>query len=104
MLIEDKAALMQKLGKKQLNIELKQNIKDIPTSLSQYNLELSNDGGMLIYTYDTAADATGITALLQAISASGLALKDIKTIQSSLEDIFVDLIHSRTENRTDTAA
>jgi len=104
MLIEDKAALMQKLGKKQLNIELKQNIKDIPTSLSQYNLELSNDGDMLIYTYDTAADATGITALLQAISDSGLALKDIKTIQSSLEDIFVDLIHNRNESRTDTAA
>ena len=93
LLIEDKKALMQKLGKKQLVIELKQVVKELPTTLDKYSLALSNDGTQLTYTYDTGGDGTGITALLQTLNESGLALKDIQTTQSSLEDIFVDLVH-----------
>jgi len=94
LLVEDKNVLMQKLGKKQLLIELTETIQQIPDSLSHYDLELSNDQANLIYTYSTQGDGTGITNLLQHISNAGLSLKDIKTIQSSLEDIFVDLVHS----------
>jgi len=94
LLVEDKAELMQKLGKKQLIIEIKEPIKAIPESLIQYDIELDATGASLIYTYDTKGDGTGITELLQRINLSGLSLKDIKTTQSSLEDIFVDLILS----------
>lgn len=93
LLVENKAQLMQKLGKKQLVIEIKQPINKIPSTLTGYGLELTERGSSLIYTYDTKGDGTGITALLQKISESGLSLKDIKTTQSSLEDIFVDLVH-----------
>lgn len=94
LLIDDKSALMQKLGKKQLIVEIKDAIDAIPAGLQSDALELSPNGSALIYTYDTSADATGITALLQSISDAGLQLKDINTTQSSLEDIFVDLLHS----------
>jgi len=94
LLIEDKIKLMQKLGKKQLVIELKEPIIEIPISLKVKKLVLSDNGTSLTYTYDTTADATGITTLLNAISQAGLSLKDIVTSQSSLEDIFVDLVKS----------
>jgi len=94
LLIEDKIKLMQKLGKKQLVIELKEPIIEIPISLKGKKLVLSDNGTSLTYTYDTTADATGITTLLNAISQAGLSLKDIVTSQSSLEDIFVDLVKS----------
>jgi len=93
LLVENKVQLMQKLGKKQLIIDIKQAISDIPAPLNDHDLELTNNGSSLIYTYDTKGDGTGITALLQNISDSGLSLKDIKTTQSSLEDIFVDIVH-----------
>ncbi|MEO0367803.1 MAG: ABC transporter ATP-binding protein [Pseudomonadota bacterium] len=93
LLIEDKDELMNKLGKKQLVIELRCAIEAIPSSLSEYELELADDKQSLIYTYDVSADATGITALLQATSEAGLQLRDLQTRQSSLEDIFVDLVH-----------
>jgi ABC-2 type transport system ATP-binding protein len=83
---------MQKLGKKQLVVELKEPASGLPDTLSDYAIELSNDGSVLTYTYDTGADATGITQMLQLISEAGLSLKDIQTKQSSLEDIFVDLV------------
>ncbi len=92
LLVEDKQALMQKLGKKQLLIELKEPVSALPESLSGYQLELSTGGQQLIYTYNTQGDGTGITALLQAINAAGLMLKDLRTSQSSLEDIFVNLL------------
>jgi ABC-2 type transport system ATP-binding protein len=92
LLVEDKAELMHKLGKKQLVIELRDVVIEIPSALAKYNLELSLAGDELVYTYDTQSDATGITALLQTMSDAGLALKDIQTRQSSLEDIFVDLV------------
>ena len=92
LLIENKHTLMHKLGKKQLIVELKEPASTLPETLSEYDIELSPDGSTLTYTYDTGADATGITRMLQLISEAGLLLKDIKTTQSSLEDIFVDLV------------
>ena len=92
LLVEDKLALMQNLGKKQLVIELKEAVTVLPESLSGYQLKLSDDGGQLTYTYDTMSDSTGITALLQSVHSAGLALKDLQITQSSLEDIFVDLV------------
>ena len=92
LLIEDKNTLMHKMGEKQLNIQLRESIQSIPESLASYNLLLSTDGNSMTYTYDTNADQTGITALLQAVNSAGLSLKDLKTTQSSLEDIFVKLV------------
>lgn len=92
LLVEDKQALMHELGKKQLIIELKEAVSHLPSSLADYDLALSGEGRKLIYTYDTTGDSTGITALLQAIHNEGLTLKDLQTTQSSLEDIFVDLV------------
>jgi ABC-2 type transport system ATP-binding protein len=93
LLIENKTDLMSKMGKKQLVIDLREPIASIPESLSKYAIEMSEGGETVTYTYDTTADATGITALLQDFSAAGMQLKDIRTTQSSLEDIFVDLVH-----------
>jgi len=92
LLVEDKQTLMHELGKKQLIIELKESTASLPTALASYHLTLSDDGRRLTYTYDTTGDSTGITALLQAIHDAGLALKDLQITQSSLEDIFVDLV------------
>ncbi|GMR01367.1 MAG: ABC transporter ATP-binding protein [Gammaproteobacteria bacterium] len=92
LLVEDKQVLMHNLGKKQLIVELKEPASAIPQSLATYDLILSDDGNKLTYTYDTMSDSTGITALLQAIHGSELALKDLEIKQSSLEDIFVDLV------------
>ena len=93
LLVEDKAELMHKLGKKQLIVELKEPTSELPASLKGYDIELATDGDRLTYTYDTEADGTGITRLLQLISDAGLTLKDVHTTQSSLEDIFVDLVN-----------
>ena len=92
LLIEDKNVLMQKLGKKQLIVELKQPVGDLPDSLADFDISLSEDGKTLTYSYSTTADATGITRLLQLLSDAGMTLKDLSTSQSSLEDIFVDLV------------
>ncbi|GAA0407844.1 ABC transporter ATP-binding protein [Cocleimonas flava] len=93
LLIEDKKELMQKLGQKQLIVEIKEPIETLSTQLSKYSVSLSEDGSKITYTYDTRGDGTGITSLLQAINESGLSLKDMQTTQSSLEDIFVNLVH-----------
>jgi ABC-2 type transport system ATP-binding protein len=96
LLVDDKQSLMQKLGKKQLLIELRQAIDEIPAALADYNLELSADRCHLVYTYDTQSEErTGITALLQALHGTGLSLKDLKSSQSSLEEIFVSLVTSK---------
>jgi ABC-2 type transport system ATP-binding protein len=92
MMVEDKKALMQKLGKKRLVLYLEQTITSIPESLQTYHLELSVDGSQLTYTYDTASNRTGITALLQSLSDQGISMRDLKTSQSSLEDIFVSMV------------
>ena len=95
LLVDDKQCLMQKLGKKQLLIELKESIDKIPVELEAFNLESSADGNQLTYTYDPDVERTGITALLQSLNEAGVALKDLQTSQSSLEEIFVRLVNSR---------
>jgi ABC-2 type transport system ATP-binding protein len=92
LLVEDKDALMKRMGTKELHIQLQNEISSIPDSLSAYDLGISDDKTGLIYSYDTKAERTGITSLLSDISAAGLALRDLQTAQSSLEDIFVDLV------------
>jgi ABC-2 type transport system ATP-binding protein len=95
LLVEDKQALMQKLGKKQLVIELKETTRKIPDTLAQWALQLSNDGHQLTYTYDPGDPHTGIADLLHAISDAGLLLKDVRTTQSSLEEIFIKLVKTK---------
>jgi ABC-2 type transport system ATP-binding protein len=92
ILVEDKAALMQKLGQKRLQLHLQGKVDAIPEALSAYNLELTEDRNHLIYTYDTKSERTGITALLDALHVAGIRFKDLHTTQSSLEDIFVGLL------------
>ncbi|PJE36046.1 multidrug ABC transporter ATP-binding protein [Pseudooceanicola lipolyticus] len=92
LLVKDKAELMQQMGKKQLEVQLRAPLDQVPEGLGTYGLELADDGRSLVYTYDTRAERTGITTLLKDISAAGLVLRDVRTRQSSLEDIFVDLV------------
>jgi ABC-2 type transport system ATP-binding protein len=92
ILVEDKAALMRKLGKKQLTLHLQQKLDAIPEALAAHRLTLSPGGMDLVYNYDTRGERTGITALLQDLSRTGIRFKDIETQQSTLEDIFVDLV------------
>ena len=95
LLVEDKQALMRKLGKKQLTVELKEPVDRIPESLSSYALELSADGSEIVFTYDIQSPLTGITALLQDVKNAGMTLKDLNTSQSSLEEIFVRLVNEK---------
>jgi len=92
LLVDDKLALMHKLGKRQLIVELETAVAKVPEALGRWALEISADGTRLTYTYDPHNTHTGISALLQAIGEAGLTLKDLKTTQSSLEDIFVSLV------------
>lgn len=92
LLIEEKAALMARMGRKELRIELRNPVDAVPGALARYGLELETGGRALTYHYDTRGDGTGITALLQDLSRAGLALSDIQTRQSSLEEIFVGLV------------
>ncbi len=92
LVIEDKQVLMEKLGKKQLVIELRNTIDTVPDSLAKHELQLSADGSSLTFTYDVRSERTGITTLLNDVQAAGLVLKDLSTSQSSLEDIFVNLV------------
>ncbi len=94
LLVDGKLALMQKLGKKQLTVELRDPVQSLPESLSRFDLDLSSGGCHITYTYDIQSDRTGITDLLQNMRAEGLALKDLNTSQSSLEDIFVNLVNT----------
>ena len=93
LLVEEKAALMARMGRKQIAVHLSAPISHIPDSLSDFELDLSASGETLTYTYDTrGGERTGITALLNAVAGAGLVLRDVDTEQSSLEDIFVDLV------------
>ncbi|MDH2382506.1 ABC transporter ATP-binding protein [Bradyrhizobium sp. CER78] len=92
ILIEDKATLMQKLGKKELTLQLQNKLDAIPEVLATYNLELSGDGRTVTYDYDTKGDRTGITSLLNDLRNAGIRISDLDTRQSSLEDIFVSLV------------
>jgi len=90
--VENKDALMARMGKKELTIKFKSPITEIPGILSNYKLEISRDRLSLIYAYDTKASRTGITRLMRDIADTGFVLEDLETSQSSLEDIFVSLI------------
>ncbi|MEP7274775.1 MAG: ABC transporter ATP-binding protein [Betaproteobacteria bacterium] len=92
ILVEDKVELMRKLGKKQLTLQLQDRLERVPPALADYRLELAGDGHELIYTYDTRGDTANIAALLDALEGAGIAFKDLRTTESSLEDIFVDLV------------
>ena len=91
-LVRDKAALMAELGKKQFVMELGAALSAVPDGLGDYDLSLQDDGRELVYTYDTQGDGTGITRLLSALSDKGIRVRDVRTEQSSLEEIFVDLV------------
>jgi ABC-2 type transport system ATP-binding protein len=92
ILVENKAELMRKLGRKQLTLHLQAPLDTVPPALVAYQLERKGDGNQLIYTYDTQASRTGITALLKDLSEAGIQFKDLETKQSSLEEIFVNLV------------
>jgi ABC-2 type transport system ATP-binding protein len=95
ILVEDKAELMHKLGKKKLKLQLNQKLDVVPPALAAYGLALAAEGGELIYSYDTKSERTGITTLLKDLNAAGIRFRDLSTVQSSLEDIFVDLVSQR---------
>src|ERR1700731_2152550 len=94
ILVEEKANLMQKLGKKRLKLHLQGKIDALPASLAAYNLELSDGGSQLTYNYDTKGERTGITSLLGDLRGAGIRFYDLQTSQSSFEEIFVSLVRS----------
>lgn len=93
LVVEDKQVLMHKLGKRQLIVEIEESVNEIPASLASWELDLSDDGLQLTFTYDPNNTHTGIAELLSAITESGLLLKDVNTSKSSLEDIFINLVN-----------
>jgi ABC-2 type transport system ATP-binding protein len=95
ILVEDKIELMRKLGRKQLTLQLPDALKAVPAALARHHLELSGDGTELTYTYDAEHEHTGIAALLENLDAAGIRFKDLRTTQSSLEDIFVSLVKDK---------
>jgi len=92
ILVEEKAALMQKLGKKRLSLDLQKPMTAIPDVLAEFDLSLEEDGQQLVYAYDGTAERTGITRLMAALTEAGIRFRDLQTEQSSLEDIFVELV------------
>ena len=92
MLVEEKAELMRKLGKKQLTIMLQAPLQEIPATLAPHHLTLAGDGHELVYSYDSKGERTGITGLLADLNAANIRFNDLQTTQSSLEDIFVGLV------------
>jgi ABC-2 type transport system ATP-binding protein len=95
ILVEDKIELMRKLGRKQLTLQLPDTLKAVPAALARHHLELSGDGTDLTYTYDAEHEHTGIAALLEDLDDAGIRFKDLRTTQSSLEDIFVSLVKDK---------
>jgi ABC-2 type transport system ATP-binding protein len=95
ILVEEKAALMRKLGKKQLTLQLQEPLTAIPAGLETYPLTLARGGGELVFTYEAQAEHTGIAELLRELAKRGVDFKDLQTSQSSLEDIFVSLVRGR---------
>ncbi len=97
ILVEDKHVLMRKLGKKQLTLTLQQPLAKIPEGLESWSLELAQEGNTLVYTYDTQNEDTGITVLLRKLGEHGIDFKDLRSSESSLEDIFVSLVNQPAE-------
>ena len=95
LLVEDKAALMRRMGRKRMIIELQSPVGAVPEALAGYGLRLNGDGTELEYAYDREAERTGITSLLRDLQGAGLVLRDVQTRQDSLEDIFVGLVRER---------
>ena len=95
ILVEDKHVLMQRLGKKQLSLQLKQPLTAIPEALASYALELADGGHELVYSFDGQHEHTGIPELLRDLAANGIDFKDLKSSESSLEEIFVNLLRAR---------
>ena len=93
-LIEEKAVLMKKLGKKRLTLQLRNPLQAVPPDLGEFGLELSADGAELMYTFDTQRERTGIATLLRKLGDHGITIRDLHTSESSLEDIFVSLVSS----------
>ena len=93
ILVDEKAELMRKLGKKQLTLQLAQPLETVPPILAVHRLELASGNNELVYTYDAQGEPSGIAALLDDLDRAGIAFKDLQTTQSSLEDIFVSLVH-----------
>ncbi|MDX8128942.1 ABC transporter ATP-binding protein [Methylomonas sp. OY6] len=93
IIVEDKAVLMRKLGKKQLTLTLRQPMSEIPSELDAWALTLTEDGERLVYSFDTQEEETGIAELLRRLSEHGIDFKDLSSSESSLEDIFVSLVH-----------
>ena len=94
VLVEDKAELMRKLGKKQLTLLLQRRLQQLPAELAPYRLELADGGSELTYTYDTQGEHAGMAELMTRLGNAGIHFKDLKTTQSSLEDIFVSLVRA----------
>ena len=92
IVVDETRALMQKLGRKQLNIHLQEAMREIPTSLAGFDLELADEGHQLVYSFDAASEHTGIAQLMRTLEQQGIEYKDLHSRQSSLEDIFVDLV------------
>jgi ABC-2 type transport system ATP-binding protein len=92
MLVEEKATLMRQFGKKQLTLDLQEPLETIPGALSHYPLELRDEGKELVFTYDARGERTGMTAFLAAVMESGVRIRELRTEQTSLEDIFVNLV------------
>jgi ABC-2 type transport system ATP-binding protein len=95
VLVEEKKKLMQSLGKKELILQIQEPLSELPVELADKNLALSEDGFSLTYTFDTHAESTGIAALLKQLNDAGITCKDLNTRESSLEDIFVSLVHEQ---------
>jgi ABC-2 type transport system ATP-binding protein len=93
ILVEDKTVLMRKLGKKQLSLQLQTPLQNIPAALAGLPLELAGEGHTLVYTFDSQTEETGIAALLKQLAELGIDFKDLHSSESSLEDIFVSLVH-----------
>ncbi|MGA0605855.1 ABC transporter ATP-binding protein [Phenylobacterium sp. VNQ135] len=95
ILVEDKDVLMRKLGKKQLTLHLQEPLQTVPAGLAAYQLELAAEGAELVYTFDAQAERTGIAELIRRLTELGVDFKDLRTQESSLEEIFVNLVRSR---------
>jgi ABC-2 type transport system ATP-binding protein len=95
VVVEEKQALMRKLGRKTLTLHLTEPLAEVPAALGEWTLALASEGHELVYEFDTQAEATGVPSLLRRMSDLGIAFKDLNTKQSSLEDIFVGLVHGK---------
>jgi ABC-2 type transport system ATP-binding protein len=95
ILVEDKEVLMHKLGKKQLTVQLKHPLTEVPVELASHGLELVDEGHALVYTFDAQREHTGIAELLKDLAQQGIDFKDLQSSESSLEDIFVSLVHEK---------